>query len=253
MIMWSRIDLKNKAKETLRGTYVNGLIVSFLMMLASGAWARGSDDGNNVDVNMEADLSAGMDGFSEMMEGPKAVFETIGAPTLISMIVGFVTFIVVVGIIKVLVGYLIEVGGQKYFLETSKGDSVLNNLTYGFTSGKWLNIVRTMFLRSVFTYLWALLFIIPGIIKYYSYRMVPYLLAENPDLDSFEAIERSKEMTSGQKMDMFIMDLSFIGWFILGALLFGVGTVLVMPYYNATYAELYYTLKGEDDYLTYEG
>lgn len=251
--MWTRIDLKNKAKDTLRGTYFNGLIVSFLMMLASGAWARGGRDANNTDVNIEADLSNGMDGISEVMEGPKAIFETIGAPTFISIIVGFITFILVVGIIKVLVGYLIEVGGQKYFLESSKGKSLLNNLTYGFTSGKWLNIVKTMFLRSVFTYLWALLFIVPGIIKYYSYRMVPYLLAENPDMDSFEAIERSKEMTSGQKMDMFVMDLSFIGWFILGSLLFGIGTVLVMPYYNATYAELYYTLKGEDDYLTYEG
>lgn len=157
------------------------------------------------------------------------------------------------GIIKVLVGYLIEVGGQKYFLNASEGESTLNHITFGFTSGKWLNIVRTMFLRSVFTYLWAMLLLIPGIVKYYSYRMVPYILAENPDVDSFEAIAISKEMTRGHKMNMFVMDLSFIGWFILGSLLFGFGFVLVMPYYNATFAELYYTLKGEGHHISYEG
>lgn len=254
--MWNRIDLKDKAKESLKGTYVNALIVSFLMMLASGAWMSGKDGGDN---NISADFTSGngmdfdFNGVSNSMDGSDGIIEMIGAPTVIGLIVGFATFMFAMGIIKLLVGYLIEVGGQKYFLKASHGESTINHVTYGFTSGKWLNIVRTMFLRSVFTYLWALLLIIPGIIKYYSYRLVPYILAENPEIDSFEAIALSKEMTSGQKLNMFVMDLSFIGWFILGGLLFGIGTVLVMPYYNATYAELYYTLKGNEDYIAYEG
>ncbi len=250
--MWNRADLKAKAKETLKGTYVNGLIVSFLMLLASGAWNSGGRDGGN---GMEASTSMefSQDGFSSMMEGPKAAMDAIGTPTFIGIAFGVFSFILVMGIIKVLVGYLIEVGGQKYFLNASEGESTLNHITFGFTSGKWLNIVRTMFLRSVFTYLWAMLLLIPGIVKYYSYRMVPYILAENPDVDSFEAIAISKEMTRGHKMNMFVMDLSFIGWFILGSLLFGFGFVLVMPYYNATFAELYYTLKGEGHHISYEG
>lgn len=254
--MWNRSEIKDKAKQTLKGNYVNGLIVSFLMMLASGAWMSGRNGG---DKNISANFKSGngmdfdMNGFSGVMEGPEGIMEMIGVPTIVGLIIGVVTLIFAMVIIKLLVGYLIEVGGQKYFLQARNGESTINHVTYGFTSGKWLNIIRTMFLRSVFTYLWALLLVIPGIIKYYSYRLVPYILAENPDIDSFEAIALSKEMTRGQKMDMFVMDLSFIGWFILGGLLFGVGTVLVMPYYNATYAELYYTLKGEEEKIAYEG
>ncbi len=245
--MWNRIELKYKAKQTLKGTYVNGLIVSFLMMLASGAWMNKRDGGKHMSGKFN------FNDFSGDISGHDNFFDALGFPTVLGLVLGFLTVVVAMVFIKLLVGYLIEVGGQKYFLKARNGESTINHVTYGFSSGKWMNIVKTMFLRSLFTYLWTLLLIIPGIIKYYSYRMVPYILAQNPDADSFEAIAMSKEMTDGHKMDMFVMDLSFIGWFILGGLLFGIGTILVMPYYNATYAELYYTLKGEEEKIAYEG
>jgi uncharacterized membrane protein len=74
--------------------------------------------------------------------------------------------------------------------------------------------------------------------------MVPYILADNPNIGSKRAIELSRNMTMGHKWDMFVLDLSFIGWYLLGLLALGVGILFVMPYENATNAELYLVLRN---------
>ena len=91
--------------------------------------------------------------------------------------------------------------------------------------------------------LWLLLLVVPGIIKAYEYSMIPYLLAENPNLSASEAFSLSKQMTTGQKMDLFVLDLSFLGWIILGAICCGIGLLFVQPYPEATKAEVYLILK----------
>jgi len=75
--------------------------------------------------------------------------------------------------------------------------------------------------------------------------MVPYILADNPNIGVMKAITLSNEMTNGHKFDMFVLDLSFIGWYFLGALALGIGVLFVMPYENATNAELYLVLRKE--------
>lgn len=97
-----------------------------------------------------------------------------------------------------------------------------------------------MFLRGLFTGLWSLLFVIPGIIKHYEYLMIPYILAENPGMDRQEVFAISKRMMMGQKWNVFVLDLSFIGWRLLEGITLGiVGVFYVEPYYQATMAELY--------------
>ena len=91
--------------------------------------------------------------------------------------------------------------------------------------------------------LWLFLFIVPGFIKAYEYSMIPYLLAENPNLSADEAFSLSKQMTTGQKMDLFVLDLSFLGWIILGLICCGIGILFVLPYPEATNAEVYLILK----------
>ena len=81
-----------------------------------------------------------------------------------------------------------------------------------------MNVVLVMFLKNLFTSLWTLLFVIPGIVKHYEYLMIPYILAENPGMDRKEAFQISKRMMDGQKMETFILDLSFIGWILLSAI-----------------------------------
>ena len=105
-----------------------------------------------------------------------------------------------------------------------------------------------MFLRSLYIFLWSLLFIIPGIIKAYEYLMMPYILAENPEMETKEVFARSKEMMTGEKWRAFVLDLSFIGWKILGILTCCVLSVFfVSPYYYSTLAELYAVLKQKTD------
>lgn len=102
---------------------------------------------------------------------------------------------------------------------------------------------KVTFLIGLFTFLWSLLFVIPGIIKSYSYSMAPYILAENKGKPALECINESKQMTDGHKMDLFVLGLSFIGWSLLCAVTFGIAAIWVLPYMQATYANAYNSLK----------
>ena len=98
---------------------------------------------------------------------------------------------------------------------------------------------------GIFTFLWSLLFIIPGIIASISYSLVHFIKLDNPELNEFEVIRRSKEMMKGHKMDYLILWLSFIGWFILGIFTFGILYFWLIPYMNVTMANFYNKLKQE--------
>ena len=95
-------------------------------------------------------------------------------------------------------------------------------LGFGFKSGNYGKLVLTMFLKQLYEGLWTLLLIVPGIIKHYEYLMIPYILAENPEMERQEAFLISKRMMMGQKMNAFVLDLTFIGWRILEMLSFGI-------------------------------
>lgn len=101
-----------------------------------------------------------------------------------------------------------------------------------------------MFMLELFVTLWTFLLVVPGIIKAYTYRMVPFIVAERPDIDYKEALDLSKKMMDGEKMNTFVLDLSFIGWGLLTALTAGIlGVFYTTPYIQQTNAELYVTLK----------
>ena len=102
---------------------------------------------------------------------------------------------------------------------------------------------KVSFLVGLFTYLWSLLFIIPGIVKSLSYSMATYILAENKGKSALECINESKEMTMGYKMDLFVLGLSFIGWGLLCVITLGIAGIWVIPYMQATYANAYNSLK----------
>jgi len=108
------------------------------------------------------------------------------------------------------------------------------------------------FLRSLYVALWSLLFIIPGIIKEYSYAMTPFILAEHPNMTASRAIELSEQLMDGHKTDLFILDLSFIGWNILAAITWNLGNIALNPYKNAAYAAFYRQLQAENRNTSYE-
>ena len=105
---------------------------------------------------------------------------------------------------------------------------------------------KVTFLVGLFTFLWSLLFIIPGIIKSISYSMSMFILAENKGKSALECINESKKMTEGHKAELFVLALSFIGWILLGFLTFGIAYIWVLPYMEATFANAYQSLKPVD-------
>ena len=102
---------------------------------------------------------------------------------------------------------------------------------------------KVTFLVGLYTFLWSLLFIIPGIVKSFSYSMAMYILAENKGKSATECINESKAMTDGHKMDLFVLGLSFIGWAILAMFTFGILYIWLAPYMYTTYANAYQSLK----------
>jgi len=147
--------------------------------------------------------------------------------------------------LSILVFNPLIVGCYRFFLQNSRSQAELGELGAGFRDD-WGNVVLTMFLKNLFLILWSLLFIVPGIVKAYSYRMVPYLLKEHPELKSTQAITMSRRLMNGHKWNAFVLDLSFLGWFLLSALTFGILHIFyVGPYVQATDAELYKAVTAE--------
>ncbi|MDD6213736.1 MAG: DUF975 family protein [Firmicutes bacterium] len=108
------------------------------------------------------------------------------------------------------------------------------------------NAVIISFLTVLFTTLWSLLFIVPGIIKALSYAMVPYIYAENGYfLTPLQSIDESKRIMQGHKAELFVLQLSFIGWFILSSLTCGILLIYVAPYYSAAMTNFYNEIKDK--------
>ena len=104
---------------------------------------------------------------------------------------------------------------------------------------QYARTVGAVLLVFVYTLLWTLLLVIPGIIKAYSYSMTFYILRENPEMTAGDAITASQKMMDGHKMDLFLLSLSFIGWAILASITFGIGYLWLIPYIYTAYAAFY--------------
>ena len=176
----------------------------------------------------------------ENPEGAKAALAVLGAA-----MAGVVLVVLLIGsLFRIFVTNPIEVGCQNFFVRNSEAPAELGEIKRGFHP-YWRN-VGAMLLRGLFLFLWSLLCIIPGIIKSYSYRMVPYILADDPTIGGRDAITLSRKMMDGQKWNAFLLDLSFIGWLLLSVVTLGIaGIFYTNPYMYATHAELYQTLKAQ--------
>lgn len=108
---------------------------------------------------------------------------------------------------------------------------------------------KVNFFTGLFTSLWSMLFVIPGIVKAMAYSMSMYILAENPQMPALEAINKSKQMMEGHKMDFFVLQLSFIGWHLLGGITFGIAYIWILPYISATVANFYNSIKHSVEVL----
>ena len=156
------------------------------------------------------------------------------------------TFVVILSLASLAFGFFVInpliVGHKRFYLDNREEKSYFETLFFAFNKD-YLNVVKVMLLHDIYITLWTLCLIIPGIVKGYEYQMIPYLLAQNPAIDSEVAFSMTKEMTNGYKMDLFILDLSFILWTFFGLFTCGIGTLYVNVYVAATGVEAYIFLK----------
>ncbi len=261
--MWTRKELKQKAKEALQRNYWKIMLVAALVMiLGGGMGASGSSVSSSVSTVVATDTTVdeekntereavvtseentGEVVFSYSLEEAK---DEIGDTTVAVYMV--VVAIIVIGIILVVfaiafaVAELLynpfRVGVQRFMLKSVDDKAEAKEVFYAFDHS-YKNVVRTMFHQDIQVFLWSLLFVIPGIYKKYQYRMVSYILAEQPDMDYRQVLQRSKDMMYGEKWHAFVLDLSFILWHMLGAITCGLAELFyVNPYVWLTDAALY--------------
>lgn len=136
-----------------------------------------------------------------------------------------------------------------HFRDKGEKLDIFKGMFSGFTEGRFERTFLTLLLTNIFTFLWSLLLFIPGIIKGYSYAMTPYILKDMFDaghkMTATEAISASRKLMDGHKMDLFILDLSFLGWWLLGIITIGIGFLWITPYYRQTKANYYRDLAGK--------
>ncbi|MDD3218677.1 MAG: DUF975 family protein [Lachnospiraceae bacterium] len=141
---------------------------------------------------------------------------------------------------------LLEAVSCRIFMESRTYEKVpVTRFLFFYRIRKWCKASWTMFVRYMYLVFWMFT-IVGGIIKNYSYKMVPYIVAENPNMKANETITLSRKMMDGHKWECFILDLSFIGWNLLNAVTFGLaGVFFINPYTNATYTEYYTELRKQ--------
>ena len=168
----------------------------------------------------------------------------MGAVTTIvfGAVSGAASYIPVVG--TILVALPMMYGYSIVMLSVMRGGEMnIGGLFDGFND--FGRIVGTKLLQAIYTFLWTLLLVIPGIIKNYSYAMTDFILKDQPELANNAAIEKSMAMMDGNKMKLFLLDLSFIGWAILCLFTFGIGFLFLQPYVQSAHAAFYEDLKAQ--------
>lgn len=148
----------------------------------------------------------------------------------------------------------LSVGYQNSFrVLYENGDADTTSNMFHFALENYLHIVWGYFLMTLKILLWALLLIVPGIIMAYAYALTPYIMVEHPEMSASEAISESKRMMDGHKFDLFWLQLSFIGWFLLGLLTLGIGFIWLEPYASVSIVAFYEDLKAGETFYDIDG
>ena len=231
--MWSRKELKENAKVSLKANYWKAFLASLITAILGGGFAASRKSMTDDEVVQELKTSFGQQSVEDMA----AIIAGLAAIVFVACIISF--------IITIFVKNPLLIGSQKLLLNCKDSTASARDILFAFKNS-YGNIVLISFVKDLCIFLWSLLLVCPGIIKIYEYRMVNFLIAENPGMSRKEAFAKSKEMMKGNKWKAFIFDLSFLGWHILGLITFGIAELFyVLPYHLLADTELYYELKNK--------
>lgn len=254
-MMWTRKELKTQAKEALQRNYWRIVLVSFLSLILCGGFVSGSggaprrsdvSSGTAVKMAIQEDASANIE-TEDAEERPSVIVpekaRMVGITIFILIALALVVFAYILSLLLVLP---FQVGVSRFMIKSIEDTAKVRETAYAFDHS-YKNVVKTMFHYDIRVFLWYLLFIIPGIYKQYQYRMVPYILAEHPDMHYREVLQKSSELMNGQKWKAFVLDLSFVLWHILGIITCGIVQIFyVTPYWYLTNAALYRKLSSAE-------
>ena len=149
-----------------------------------------------------------------------------------------------IGLVLFILALPLTWGYQTLFLGAVRGgEATAKDMFEGYNNELFSRVLTTTLLYYVYVFLWSLLLLIPGCIKAYSYAMTPYILKDNPEMKNNAAIEESMRMMDGHKLELFLLDLSFIGWALLSLLTCGIGFLWLVPYMNMARVNFYEDLK----------
>ncbi|MCI8483643.1 MAG: DUF975 family protein [Lachnospiraceae bacterium] len=271
--MWTRKELKEQAKQRVRINYWKTVLAALVFaVLCSGGSSAGSIagalsglqdsdsyseevyDGNvsDSDDKEKADPYEGdyrydpEEEIDPYFSGPAEdeVLWIFLALFLILIVVVLVVFVVALPV-QIFIFHPLGVGISRFYMRNLKEKAQLKEICYNFDHG-YKNCVKIEFFRHLYIFLWSLLLVIPGIIKSYEYKMIPYILGEHPEMSQEEVFALSKSMMYGNKWKAFVLALSFLGWHILNGLTLGIlGIFYLNPYMNQTDAALYQVLRDQ--------
>ncbi len=278
--MWNRKQLKDRAKKVVHKNYWTAMVVCFLIALLTGEFGtsiigiwqskdsikpnymiehkRATEESqskikvvlNETQIKIIKEIEANLNSATKAQEYIFKIWDAITSFHINETQIAIVLCIeaILSFAFTVFVADPLIVGGKRYFLKArEKNNTKIGVIGEIFQKDHWFNVVIIMFLRNIYNALWYLT-IIGGVIKTYEYKMIPYLLAENPKIKRKEAFMLSKQMMKQNKWKAFILDISFLGWNILSVLTFGLLSILyVNPYNSATIAELYSVLKQQNE------
>ncbi len=250
--MWSRKELKETAKQQISQNHWKAVLVALVFTILCGGFGtfgpaggfagRLSDSDSSQETKREYYEESLDDEIDMVLEEGALMFFII---LFIILTVIVLALLLIVLPLDILVFNPLEIGVSRFFTRNLREQAQVKEMCFAFDRN-YKNCVRVTFFRDLHILLWALLLIIPGIIKSYEYRLVPYILGECPDMEREEVLNLSKTMMHGNKWKAFVLDLSFLGWYLLNGMTLGIlGIFYLNPYICQTKAALYATLKEQ--------
>lgn len=230
-------QFKNEALAALRGNWGKAVLLTLVYLILVGIAAGPvSYQSVQMETYMQENGARTVYQMASLMQDP----EYLAMAQRLNGTSGLTTLVSILLIFPFAVGFL---NSLRKLLVTGDNNLVPNAFHIAF-SNYW-HKVWAMLWAHILTVLWSLLFIIPGIIKSFSYAMTPFIIEEYPELTATEAIHRSRMMMHGHKFDLFWLLLSFIGWGILNIFTLGIGTLWLVPYMETSMAAFYGEVKND--------
>ena len=230
--MKQNTDYKNEALAALKGNWAPAVLVTVVFLLITGA----------VILPAEIPLFKMGDGMEDVM----SMAESGDIAGVMAFYSSMTSWSSLSTLLRIFVYNVLTVGFLVTFLKLLRtGDDRLTSNMFEISFRNYWHKLWGILLMHIFIALWMLLFIIPGIVKCFSYAMTPYILEDNPELSANEAIDRSRAMMKGHKFDLFWLYLSFIGWGILCIFTFGIGFLWLTPYMETATAAFYEDVRAD--------